>query len=146
MTVQLNVQGNPGATGTEVTDFGGAARSLRGHMELCQGAHQALLRLSSLLQEGCSTGARCELRAVRMALAVARQSCSSRHHPKAPALPLAPAAAARPWLPGLWQELCISLCPWQSVAPDSCQSVLYTYIHTFICVCVCICPEVLFKI
>lgn len=54
MAVQLNLQGNPGATGTEVTDIDIAARSLRGCMELCQGAHQALLR--SLAQPPATVG------------------------------------------------------------------------------------------
>lgn len=40
MTVQLNLQGNTGATDTEATDFHVAASSVSGHTELCQGAHQ----------------------------------------------------------------------------------------------------------
>lgn len=44
MTVQLNLQGSMGATGTEATDFHVAASSISGHTELCHGERQALLR------------------------------------------------------------------------------------------------------
>lgn len=79
-----------------------------------------------------------------MDLAVGRSPAAAGTVPHAPALPLAPAAVARPWLPVLWQELCISLCLWQSAAPNNSQSVLYTNIYFYVCVYVC--PLVLFKI
>lgn len=54
MTIQLNLQGNTAAKGTEATNFHVAASSISGRTELCQGAHQASLR--SLAQPSAARG------------------------------------------------------------------------------------------
>lgn len=143
VTIQLNLQGSAGATGTEVTDSDGAARSLRGHTELCQGAHQALLR--SLAQPpatgGCSTGARCELREGRMDLAVARQSCSSRHHPTCPCFAFGSGSSGQTLasraLAGVVHILIIPVAVCFSRQLPIC--FIHRYIHLYVCVSVCVC-------
>lgn len=143
MAVQLNVQGSPGATGTEVTDFAGAARSLRGHMELCQGAHQALLRcLAQPPAAGeCSTGARCKLKAVRMALAVARQSCSSRHHPTGPCLAFGSSSSSSQTLASRALAGVMHILMPMAVCCSRQLPIcfIHTYIYIYICVCVSLC-------
>lgn len=137
VTVQLNLQGNTGATGTEATDFRVAASSVSGHPELCQGAHQALLR--SLAQPPAAGGVQ-----HRGPDASCGKSGLARPSPGSPGaagtiphastLPLALAAATSPRLPGLWQKLYAhgSLLLQATASLSICFIDKYTYMYIFI--------------
>lgn len=139
VTAQLSLQGNTGATGTEAADLHGAASSVSGHPELCQGAHQALMR--PLAQPPAPGGvqhrgpdvSRGKSGLIRL---WPNSPAAAGTIPRASALPLAPTAAvASPRLPVRWQKLSARGRLWLQATAS--LSVSYIYIHThmwgFVC-------------
>lgn len=91
---------------------------------------------ASCSRKGAAPRTRCEPWEVRTDSAVAKQSCSRRHHPMC--FCSAFGAHSSGGQPSASSALAEAFCPWPSVAPGNCQSIcfIYIYTHTYVGFCV----------